>query len=199
MTFYCNFAIIFHGIPRNWGWTMKTAFIGHRQIFANDINERLLTAIEIEIKNGCKSFIMGTHGQFDMFALCACRRLRGKYKDLDIEVVLTSLHAIDKNEAWDSIPYSDVKTVMYDIEDIHFKRQITLSNRLMINDCDRLICYVNEKAYRSGAKTAMNYAKRNGLKIVNLWHEHDDPFYGMTKEQAQEYLQDMLDKFLQND
>lgn len=55
---------------------MKTAFIGHRQIFAKDIDERLLAAIDIEIAGGCKSFTMGTHGEFDMLALRACRRLR---------------------------------------------------------------------------------------------------------------------------
>lgn len=174
----------------------RTAFIGHRRIFAKDIDERLISAIKLEIENGFKSFTMGTHGQFDMYALRACRRLRKEYEDLDIEVVLTGLHALDKDEQWDSIPYSDVKTVMYDIEDVHFKRRITLSNRLMIDDCDTLICYVDESVYRSGAKTAMRYAERMGLKIVNLRREQDDPFYGMTKEQIQEYWQNLSEKVL---
>ncbi|MCH5316227.1 MAG: hypothetical protein J1E81_09950, partial [Eubacterium sp.] len=87
---------------------------------------------------------------------------------------------------------SDVKTVMYDIEDTHFKRQITLSNQLMINSCDTLICYVNENAYRSGAKIALNYAKKQGLKIINLWREEDQPFYNMSKEQIDEYMKEIL-------
>ncbi|MCH5158727.1 MAG: hypothetical protein J1F33_05995 [Clostridiales bacterium] len=74
---------------------------------------------------------------------------------------------------------------MYEIEDTHFKRQITLSNQLMTDACDSLICYVDEKAYRSGAKTALNYAKKRGLKIINLWRNTDQPFYGMTKEQIE--------------
>lgn len=96
-----------------------------------------------------------------------------KYNDLEIEVVLTGLHAIDKNENYDYVPYSDVKTVMYEIEDAHFKQQITLSNRQMIDTCDTLICYVNEKKYRSGAKTALRYAAKRGLKIINLFDEKD--------------------------
>ena len=176
------------------GLIVKTAFIGHRQIFAKDIDERLLMVIEAEIQNGCRSFTMGTHGQFDRLSLWACRQLRKKYTDIDIEVVLTSLHAIDKNEEWDCIPYSDVKTVMYDIEDTHFKRQITLSNQMMIDSCDTLICYVNEKAYRSGAKTAMNYAQRKGLKIVNLWRKEDQPFFGMTKEGIDSYMEEAFAK-----
>ena len=48
---------------------MKTAFIGHRKIFAKDIEERLATAIQTELNNGCTSFIIGTHGEFDRLAL----------------------------------------------------------------------------------------------------------------------------------
>ena len=75
---------------------MKTAFVEHRQIFANDINEQLLKAVEAEIQNGCRSFTMGTHGRFDKLFLWACRQLRKRYSDLEIEVVLTSLHSFDK-------------------------------------------------------------------------------------------------------
>lgn len=48
---------------------MKTAFIGHRQIFASDIDERLLKSIEEEIISGCYSFTMGMHGQFDKLSI----------------------------------------------------------------------------------------------------------------------------------
>ena len=154
---------------------MKTAFIGHRQIFAKTLPQKLMEAIKTEIKNGCFSFTMGTHGEFDRLALQSCRKLRNEYPELQIEVVLTSLHIIQKGDEWDSAPYSDVSTVMYDIEETHFKQRITLSNRKMIDTCDALICYVDEKTYRSGAKTAMRYAKRKGLRIINLYDEKDKP------------------------
>ncbi len=162
---------------------MKTAFIGHRQIFAKTLPLRLINAIKAEIKNGCFLFTMGTHGEFDRLALKSCRKLRYEYPELQIEVVLTSLHTIQKGAKWDSKPYSDVSTVLYDIEETHYKQRITLSNRKMIDTCDALICYVDEKAYRSGAKTAMRYAKRKGLRIINLYDEKDKPFFGMTDEE----------------
>lgn len=68
---------------------MKTAFIGHRQIFIDNLDERLVEAIKTEIGYGCYSFIMGTHGQFDTLALLVCRKLRNEFSDLDIEVVFT--------------------------------------------------------------------------------------------------------------
>jgi len=47
----------------------KTAFIGHRDIYCNDIEKRLTIAIENEIDLGCKYFTMGTHGEFDKLSL----------------------------------------------------------------------------------------------------------------------------------
>lgn len=173
---------------------MKTAFIGHRQIFAKGIDERLITAIQTEIEGGCSSFMVGIHGEFDRLALNACRQLRQTYSELEIEVVITSLNAIKKVGEFDIAPYADVNTVMYDIEDVHFKQQITLSNRKMIDDCNTLICYVNTSEYRSGAKTAVRYAEKCGLKIVNLYRDDDKPFYGMTKEQIDEYWRNLISK-----
>lgn len=123
----------------------KTAFIGHREVRFGNIEERLKTAIEEQIADGCKSFTMGTHGEFDEMALSACRSARQDHTDIKIEVVLTSYHAVEKKNEFDYIPYQDVDTVMYDIEDEHFKRQITVCNRQMIDTCDTLICYVDKK------------------------------------------------------
>lgn len=93
---------------------MKTAFIGHGEIYANDICERLIDAIQAEIDVGCRVFTMGTHGEFDRLALYACRRLRDNYKDLEIEVVITSLNAIRRVAVFKNAPYADVQTIMYD-------------------------------------------------------------------------------------
>jgi len=172
---------------------MKTAFIGHRRIFAEDIYERLICTIQSEIENGSTCFTMGTHGEFDSLALSACKELRKKF-EIEIEVVLTSLHILEKKNKQDFVPYSDVKTVFYEIENAHFKQQITLSNRLMMDTCDTLICYVNEKEKKSGAKTAMRYAKKQGLKIINLYREEDSPFYSMTKEQINHQLKILTEK-----
>ncbi len=169
----------------------KCCFIGHRQVLAENINEKLSAAISKEISNGCNTFIMGTHGEFDRLSLNACRNLRNIYKDIRIEVAITSVNAINRLSYYN--PYPDVETVMYQIEEAHFKRQITLSNRLMIDNCDVLICYVNTAEYQSGAKTAMRYAEKQGLKIINLYCEEDQPFYGMSKEEKAEYFKKFLE------
>ena len=165
---------------------MAVCFIGHRKIFAKDIEARLIAAIQTEIERGCTTFTMGTHGEFDALALSTCRKLRRTH-DFEIEVVITSLNTIKNDSEFADAPYDDVKTVMFDIESAHFKQRITLSNRQMIDGCDTLICYVDERVYRSGAKTAMRYAKKKGLKIINLYRDEDQPFYGMSKDEIDEF------------
>ena len=77
--------------------SIKICFIGHRDIPSNLIRLKLKDVIENEIKKGCKFFTMGTHGKFDSLALCICKELREKYKDIEIEVVITSLNQIKKS------------------------------------------------------------------------------------------------------
>ena len=43
----------------------------------------------------------------------------------------------------------------------------------------------------------MNYARRQGLKVVNLYDEKDEPTYGMTKEQTEEYYKNLLKEIKQ--
>lgn len=155
----------------------KTCFIGHRYIYNyTKIREKLYKIVEEEIKNGCKFFTMGTHGEFDEMALSVCRELRKIYTDIEIEVVITSFKTIEPIIDHDPIfgdekyiPYSDVKTTMYDIEEEHYKRKIIVSNQQMIDNCDTLICYVNPKKIYGGAIIAYKYANKIGLKIVDLY------------------------------
>ena len=180
---------------------MKTCFIGHRNIYEN-IREKLKETVENEIKNGCKYFTMGTHGDFDKMALSVCRELRNTYKDIKIEVVITSFKSIEPIIDHDEIygdekytPYDDVETIMYNIEETHYKRQIIESNHQMIDDCDTVICYVNQKNSYSGAKYAYQYAKKKGKEIINLYDEKEEPTYGMTEEQKKDYYDNLFAKY----
>ena len=155
----------------------KVCFIGHRNICEN-IRQELKDVVENEIKNGADFFAMGTHGDFDRMALGVCRELRKTYKNITIEVVIKSFKTIEPIIVHDklfgdeiSIPYADVQTTMYNIEEEHFKRQIIAINKQMVDSCNTLICYVNKKHNPSGAKTTMNYAKRKGLRVVNLYNK----------------------------
>ena len=73
----------------------KICFIGHRHIYNyKAIREKVYKIVEEEIKNGCKFFTMGTHGEFDEMSLSVCRELRKVYTNIEIEVVITSFKTI---------------------------------------------------------------------------------------------------------
>ncbi len=152
---------------------MKIGFIGHRIVFYN-LRDILTKTIEEHIMKGYLSYIVGTHGQFDELVLDVLRNLRTKYNEIKIEVVITSFNQIKKEFLY--VPYSDVDTIMYDIEDVYFKRKITYSNQRMVDECEILICFVNEEKYYSGAKSTMRYAQKKGVKVINLYPKMKEIF-----------------------
>lgn len=179
---------------------MRVCFIGHRDIFEN-IREKLKEAVENEIKNGADFFTMGTHGDFDRMALGVCRELRKTYKHITIEVVITSFKTIEPIIDHDEIfgdekyyPYADVQTTMYNIEEEHYKRQIIASNKQIVDSCDTLICYVNKKHNPGGAKTTMNYAKKQGKTIINIYEPEDSQTYGKTIGKITKELDEYFNK-----
>ena len=146
----------------------KVTFIGHRILLPTEIKQKLKTVIENEIKSGCRNFIIGSHGEFDKTVLDILLTLKNTYPKIKIEVVITNYNPKIQDEI---IIKENPKyeTVMFEIEDLHPKQRITASNKQMIDSCDSLICYVQPNAWKSGAKTTMNYAKKKGLKIINLY------------------------------
>ncbi len=156
----------------------KVAFIGHRNV-GYEIEEKLYNEVKKQIEGGCQVFTMGTHGEFDKVALSVCRSLRRNYSNISIEVVLTSLNSIKPIIEYDAIfgngkyiPYDDVETIMYEIEEQHYKKKIVTSNQRMIDTCDTLVCYVDTSRNSGGAITAYKYAKKKGLKIINLFNDN---------------------------
>ncbi|HAJ77963.1 MAG TPA: hypothetical protein DCO89_02735 [Clostridiales bacterium] len=149
-------------------------FIGHRD-FVNE-NTELKDAIEKEILSGASCFTIGTHGKFDEYALYYCKELSKKYNDIEINVVITSLNQIKKqilyNDEWGIeyfTPYKDVKTIMYNIEEEHFKKRIIESNKKMIDNNDTLICYINPNKKSGGACATLKYAIKKNIKIINIY------------------------------
>lgn len=146
----------------------KVTFIGHRILLQSNIQQLLKSVIENEIQSGCKNFIVGSHGEFDKTVLDILLTLKNTYPEIKIEVVITNYNP----KIQDEIIIKEkpkYETVMFEVEELHPKQRITASNKQMIDSCDTLICYVQPNAWKSGAKTTMNYAKKKGLKIINLY------------------------------
>lgn len=165
---------------------MIITFFGHRKIYKEDkLRERLKEALQPYLNEPNLTLMVGNHGEYDRLVLSVCREIRS-HTPINIRVILTSL-AILKKDEWGysrADDYDDVETMLYNIEDEHFKNQIVINNRYMVDDSDVVIAYVNFKEYRSGAKRAVNYAKKQKKTVINLYREEDEPFYGMTREEV---------------
>ncbi len=185
-------------------------FFGHRWFYAiAKVKERLKIVVEQKIKEGYTTFLMGNHGEFDKLALSICRELRKTYTHIEIIVATTSLAIFTQKKIYKSIEdipewersyitpeelekktsvaeelYSDVQTTVYNIEEEHFKKRITLTNRYMVDDSDCVIGYIDKKKTQSGAKTAFNYAKRQGKEVINIFREDDNPYLNKTYEEV---------------
>ena len=173
----------------------KTCFIGHRVINLT-VYDKLKKLLEEQILLGTKTFMIGTHGEFDSLCLETCKNLRNDYPDIKIEVVITSLNQIKKklvNGIYYN-QYENVKITMFEIEETFYKNKIICSNQQMVDNCDTLICYVDTTRKVSGAKKIYKYAVRKGKKIINLFDEQDEPTFNMTREEKIKYWKNLFEK-----
>lgn len=157
---------------------MKTiAFFGHSRINnETEIKEKLVSTLNTIISNEkFVKLLIGCHGDFDKIALSSCLNYANNTNtNVSISVILTSLSFLKKDEYGyskaDMYKKKNCETLFYNIEETYYKNRITYSNKKMVDDSNLIICYVNMKSYKSGAKTAVNYAIKQKKQIVNLFY-----------------------------
>lgn len=159
---------------------MKTvSLFGHGLLFNKKlVSQRLFNLLKEIVPQGFTNFLIGCHGDFDNISLTECKRYKEKVdENVNVCVVLTSLSYLSRQKCdyslADLYDFENCQTVFYDIEDKHYKNRITYSNKKMIDNSDLIICYVDMKSYKSGAKNAIKYAIKNNKKIINLYSEDD--------------------------
>ena len=115
---------------------------------------------------------VNTFYRFSIIFLCfcnfPCKRAKERHPHINIDLVHTST-SIMRPDGISNDPSLGFSTLIYDIETVHFKRRITYSNRRMIDECDLLICFVEEIITTGGAAAAYRYAKKKNKKIINIF------------------------------
>lgn len=71
----------------------------------------------------------------------------------------------------------EVEVLYLNTEETFYLNKIKERNRQMVDGADLIICYVDFSKRRSGAKTAVNYAKRKGKAVINLFKEKRNKIY----------------------
>jgi len=116
-------------------------------------------------EQGIRTFIVGNRGNFDSYAATAIKRLKRKYDDISL-LLLLAYHPAERpvylTEGFDNSYYPPLEGV---------PRQYTIvrANKYMVDTVDSIICYVNHIGNtRKLLEQAERRQKKEGISIENV-------------------------------
>ena len=147
-------------------------FIGHREA-----DERLFPILELEIERliteeNVRYFYVGAYGGFDRVSAATVKRAKQKYPDITLMLVLPYHPAERPTEApagFDGTYHPE------GLENTPRRYAIVRTNKIMIDTCDWLLCYVRHGT--SNSRNLLAYARRRAdkgwIQIKNIWEGGD--------------------------
>ena len=148
-------------------------FTGHRIIplFERATLSKLLEKAVIEsIENGYRYFGAGGALGFDTMASFTVLRLRNKYPQIKLILVLPCENQTRSWKAADIEKYEHIKSQADKV--VYVSKEYTRDcmhkrNRHLVDNSSLSICYLTKPG---GTAYTVNYAKDNGLKVINLFN-----------------------------
>jgi len=144
-------------------------FAGHSEIYNNDLvfNMIMDKAEELITQKNINEFWVGNYGTFDHISAAAIRKLKEKYPDILLILIIPYLTK-EINEYREQYYRNYDEMVIAEIpEKTPKKYRILKTNEYMIDNSDYLICFVNHSW--GGAAKALEYAeKKKHIIIFNL-------------------------------
>lgn len=145
-------------------------FFGHRDFNKLEYNKHVQDILEhLVLENNVRIFLSGGMGNFDRICEGFVRKLKKKYSDAALKLVLPypeySAFKIAKRdiELYDEIIIPNLKLK-------NIKSAIPRRNIYMVNSCKFVVSGIYKES--GGAAAAVNYAvKRPGVKVINIFNE----------------------------
>lgn len=147
-------------------------FTGHRKIPASEldhIKQSLNKALTSLIEKGITCFCAGGALGFDTLAAQTVLSLKEKYPHIQLILVLP---CVNQSKSWndeDKAVYEAIKKqsdeVIYTSEH-YFRGCMQVRNRALVDRSCVAVCYLTEST--GGTAYTVKYAKKNGLKVINL-------------------------------
>ena len=110
-------------------------------------------------EEGIRYFYVGGYGGFDQVAAAAVRRMKQKHPDITLMLVLPYHPAVRPTEAPDGF---DGTYYPEGLEHTPRRYAIVRVNRIMVDICEWLVCYVRHGAGNS--RKLLEYAQRRAAK-----------------------------------
>ena len=147
-------------------------FTGHRTI-DNGIVENIERQIEGLVKElyfkGTKKFISGGANGFDILAAKAVLRIREKYADIELELVLPCSSSFKRKNQKEQEDFDYVYMAADTVTVLSLKYYngcMHKRNRYMVDKSDYCIAYLKKE--NGGTFYTVNYAMKKGIKVKNI-------------------------------
>lgn len=140
---------------------MIISFFGHKNtpISVKPLLER--TVFRLIEENERITFLVGTHGAFDLMAQNVLKQALERYPRIACHIVLAYI-PVGGNDKQYALP----TLVPEGIESVPKRFAICYRNNYMVKECDTVICYITHNW--GGAAQFVKKAKRAGKTIINL-------------------------------
>lgn len=146
------------------------SFFGHRYLECGaDIENRLDRLLHNLItQQEYVDFLIGRDGEFDLLASSAIKRAirRYAYGNTHFTLVLPYMKAEYRYNEKSYLEYYDEVEICSESAESHPKSAIQVRNRNIVDRSDLVVCCIQHKS--GGAYKTIQYAKKQGKKIVNL-------------------------------
>ena len=150
------------------------SFFGHRYVENGMEIENRLNKILYDIiaHREYIDFLIGRDGEFDLLASAAVKRAIHSYAcgNMHFILVLPHMKAEYRDNKYSYLDYYDEVEICSESVESHLKSAIQVRNRSIVDRSDLVICCIHHKS--GGAYKTIQYAEKQGKKIVNLADEN---------------------------
>lgn len=145
-------------------------FFGHRYVERGiELENRLNTLLhDLITQREYIDFLIGRDGDFDLLVASAVKRaIRNyAYSNTHFTLVLPYMKAEYRDNEKEYLDYYDEVEICSESAEAHPKSAIQIRNRIIVDRSDLVVCCIQHK--NGGACKTIQYAKKQGKKIVNL-------------------------------
>lgn len=150
------------------------SFFGHRYVeHGSEIENRLDKLLHNLItQREYVDFLIGRDGDFDLLASSAIKRAIRNYSygNTHFTLVLPYMKSEYCDNKKSYLEYYDEIEICSESAEAHPKSAIQIRNRNIVDRSDLVVCCIQHK--NGGAYKTIQYAKKQGKKIVNLADEN---------------------------